>query len=73
MYHKKQLNPPAASSSETDGTDSLELNIRLSGSTIVRLLSIAIAVLFGSGVLTYKTATETPLADPPAKTLELPS
>ncbi len=73
MFRKKQPSPPTSFSLETDSIDSLELNIRLSGSTIVRLLSITIAVIFGSGVLVHKTSTETPLADPPAKTVELPS
>lgn len=73
MFRRKQPIPPPSFSLETDSVDSLELSIRLSGSTIIRLLSIAIAVIFGSGVLVHKTSIETPLADPPAKTVELPS
>lgn len=69
MFRQKQLIQPRPSVSETDG---LELNIRLSGPTIVKLLSIAVAVLFGSGVLVRTTSTKSSLTDFPGRIVEVP-
>ncbi|MFG6107173.1 hypothetical protein U2F10_33365 [Leptothoe sp. EHU-05/26/07-4] len=45
----------------TPEPDGLELNLRLSGPTIVKLLSIAVAILCGSGVLVHTTSNITPV------------
>ncbi|MEM7063358.1 MAG: hypothetical protein AAF572_09360 [Cyanobacteria bacterium P01_B01_bin.77] len=68
MFRQKQLIQTKLSSPETDG---LELNIRLSGPTIVKLLSITVAVLFGSGVLVRTTSTKNPLAESSERVVDL--
>lgn len=64
---KQPIPPPPIPASEPDG---LEINIRLSGQTIVKLVSIAVTVLFGSGMLVH-AAANLPLPNAGAETVEL--
>ncbi|EKU97598.1 hypothetical protein Lepto7375DRAFT_6803 [Leptolyngbya sp. PCC 7375] len=56
----------------TPELDSLEFNLRLSGPTIVKLLSIAVAILCGSGVLVHTTSNIIPLDAPSPKVQTTP-
>lgn len=63
FFRQKPTMPPP----EPDG---LEIKIKLSGQTIVKLVSIAVTVLFGSGVLVH-AAANLPLANTESGTGEL--
>ncbi|MEM7065127.1 MAG: hypothetical protein AAF572_18460 [Cyanobacteria bacterium P01_B01_bin.77] len=64
FFGQKQSIPPPP---EPDG---LEIKIKLSGQTIVKLVSIAVTVLFGSGVLVH-AAANLPLANTGPEAVEL--
>ena len=67
MFRRKQSLPPQTPTSESEG---LELKIRLSGPTIIKLASIVVALLFGSGALMNTDSTD-PSVGAAVKKIEL--
>ena len=64
MFLFGQKRPPQAPP-PVEHLDSFELKLRLSGPTIVRLVSIVVAVLLGSGVVVKISSDITPAIQSP--------